>query len=263
VRETIWGLRPPLPAGVAQTRGEHRQHAAPRRPSLPGAPWARLWPARPTGRRPVEPLGGAIELARPYVYWRPCQGGRSPRAEGLGWRAGRRPRDGQQAAVALATAVPDATAATLLGRLRGITVRSARRPTVLQQVAEGRSGLAVAPSREAIARPVAPVAAGRLRRPGLRLGLAGASGPSRPARARGRRPGQARPRARRARWPHEGREATGVRCARREGERRVQGLRGQQVPKEPERGAAVPQGKDAGWRPEEAVRRWVVGEGAA
>jgi hypothetical protein len=134
---------------------------------------------------------------------------------------------------------------------------------VIPQGAEGLRVLAGAPSREELERRGAPGAAGRLRRPVLSLGMDGASVPSRPARARGRRPGQARPRARRARWPHAWRAAQGVRCALRAGERRVQGRSWQQGHKEPELGEAVPQGQAAGWLPEEAVRLWVGGAGAA
>jgi hypothetical protein len=82
--------------------------------------------------------------------------------------------DVQQAAVDLATELPYETASTLLGRLSGITVSSERMHTLIQQVAEGLSVLAVAPSREEIERRVAQVAAGRFRRPVLILGIDGA-----------------------------------------------------------------------------------------
>src|SRR5215216_5613719 len=121
----------------------------------------------------------------------------------------------------LATELPYETASTLFGRLSGITVSSERMHTLIQQVAEGLSVLEVAPSREEIERRVAQVAAGRFRRPVLILGIDGAYVPSRPESARGRRPGQARPRARRARWQHEWREAKGVRFSLLDGERIV------------------------------------------
>ena len=53
--------------------------------------------------------------------------------------------------------------------------------------------------------------------------------PSRPESARGRRPGQARQRARRARWRHEWREAKGFRFYRLDGDRIVHVLSWHQV----------------------------------
>jgi hypothetical protein len=120
----------------------------------------------------------------------------------------------------------------------------------------------VAPSREEIARRVGPVAAGRFRRPVLVLGIDGAYVPSRPESARGRRPGQARHRARRARWRHEWREAKGFRFYLLDGERIVHVLSWHQVQTEEELGEALQQVKDAGVIPEETVRLCVIGDGA-
>ena len=193
VSETIWGLRQPLTASVAQTIVEHRHQAEHRRTSLHCATCERLLQARPTVCRTVETLVGAIELERPYFYCRQCQCGRYPLDEVLGLRAGRMQLDVQQAAVDLATELPYETASTLFGRLSGITVSSARMHTLIQRVAEGLSVLEVAPSREEIERRVAQVAAGRFRRPVLILGIDGAYVPSRPESARGRRPGSSAP----------------------------------------------------------------------
>jgi hypothetical protein len=262
VSETIWRLRQPLTASVVQTIVEHRHQAEHRRTSLHCATCARLLPARPTVRRTVETLVGAIELERPYFYCRQCQCGRYPLDEVLGLRAGRMQRDVQQAAVDLATELPYETAATLFGHLSGITVSSERMHTLIQQVAEGLSVLEVAPSREEIERRVAQVAAGRFRRPVLILGIDGAYVPSRPESARGRRPGQARHRARRARWQHEWREAKGFRFYLLDGERIVHVLSWHQVQNEHDLGDALQQVKDAGVIPEEAVRLCVVCDGA-
>jgi Uncharacterised protein family (UPF0236) len=262
VSETIWGLRQPLTASVAQTIGEHRHQAEHRRTALHCATCARLLPARPPVRRTVETLVGAIELERPYFYCRQCQCGRYPLDEVLGLRAGRMQRDVQQAAVDLATEVPYETASTLFGHLSGITVSSERMHTLIQRVAEGLSVVEVAPSREEIERRVTQVAAGRFRRPVLVLGIDGAYVPSRPASARGRRPGQARQRARRARWQHEWREAKGFRFYLLDGERIVHVLSWHQVQNEQELGEALQQVKDAGVIPAEAVRLCVVCDGA-
>ena len=120
----------------------------------------------------------------------------------------------------------------------------------------------VAPSREEIDRRVAQVAAGRFRRPVLVLGIDGASVPSRPASARGRRPGPARYRARRAQWPHEWREAKGFRFYLLDGERIVHVRSWHQVYTEQQLGKALRQVKDAHLIPEETVRLCVICDGA-
>ena len=262
VSETIWGLRQSLTASVAQTIVEHRHQAEHRRTALPCATCARLLQARPPVRRTVETLVGAIELERPYFYCRQCQCGRYPLDEVLGLCAGRMQRDVQQAAVDLATEVPYETASTLFGHLSGITVSSERLHTFTHQVAEDLNVVDVAPSRDEIDRRVAQVAAGRFRRPVLVLGIDGAYVPSRPESARGRRPGQARHRARRARWRHEWREAKGFRFYLLDGERIVHVLSWHQVQTEEELGEALQQVKDAGLIPEKTVRLCVIGDGA-
>jgi hypothetical protein len=93
--------------------------------------------------------------------------------------------------------------------------------TLTKQVAEGLGVLDVAPCRQEIDQRVSQVAQGHFRRPVLVLGIDGAYVPSRPDNARGRRPGQARYRARRARWKHEWREAKGFRFYLLEGDRIV------------------------------------------
>ena len=130
------------------------------------------------------------------------------------------------------------------------------------QVAEGLTVLDVAPSRAVIEQRVAAVAAGRFRRPVLVLGIDGAYVPTRPESARGRRPGQARQRARRAQWCHEWREAKGFRFYLLDGERIVHVLSWHQVQNEQELGEALQQVKDAGVIPEETVRLCVIGDGA-
>ena len=86
--------------------------------------------------------------------------------------------------------------------------------------------------------------------------------PSRPESARGRRLGQARHRARRARWRHEWREAKGFRFYLLDGERIVHVLSWHQVHNEQELGEALQQVKDTGLIPEDAVRLCVVCDGA-
>src|SRR5262245_24038261 len=219
-------------------------------------------PARAPVPRCVETLVGAIELERPYFYCPVCRTGTSPLDEVLGLRAGRWQRDVQQAAVDLATEVPYETASRLFGRLSGIPVSSERLHTFTHQVAEGLTVVEVAPAREEMERRVGQVAAGRFRRPVLGLGIDGAYVPSRPESARGRRPGQARQRARRARWRHEWREAKGFRFYLLDGERIVHLLSWHQVYTEEQLGEALAQVKKADLIPEDHVRLCVVADGA-
>lgn len=128
--------------------------------------------------------------------------------------------------------------------------------------AEDLTLLEVAPSREQIDQLVAQVSKGRFRRPVLVLGVDGAYVPSRPESARGRRPGQARQRARRARWRHEWREAKGFRFYLLDGDRIVHVLSWHQVQNEHDLGEALRQVKAAGLIPEETVRLCVVCDGA-
>jgi hypothetical protein len=234
VSETIWALRQQLTGGVAETIVHHTHLEDQQRPYRPCPTCARLLPARGPVHRCVETLVGAVALERPYFYCQVCRTGTYPLDEALDVRAGRLQRDVQQAAVDLATEVPYETASTLFGRLSGMTVSSERMHTVIHQVAADLGVVEVAPSREEIDRRVAQVAAGRFRRPVLVLGIDGAYVPSRPESARGRRPGQARHRARRARWRHEWRDAKGFRFYLLDGERIVHVLSWHQVYNEQE-----------------------------
>jgi len=262
VSATIWALRQQLTSGVAQTILEHTHQDERHRQHLRCASCECLLRARPEVPRTVETMVGAIELERPYFYCRACRLGRYPLDEVLGLRAGRMQLDVQQAAADLATELPYDTASTLFGHLSGLAVSSERMHTLTNQVAEGLSVLDVAPSRQEIDQRVAQVAAGRFRRPVLVLGIDGAYVPSRPESARGRRPGQARYRARRARWQHEWHEAKGFRFYLLDGDRIVHILSWHQVQTEGDLGEALQQVKDAGLIPEESVRLCVVCDGA-
>jgi hypothetical protein len=262
VSETIWTLRQGLTAGVAQTIIEHTHQEERDRATRKCAACDRLLKARPAVSRTARTLIGDLEVQRPYFYCRHCHRGGSPLDEHLGLSAGHIQLDVQQAAAELAIELPYETASTLFGRLSGISVSSERLHTLTNQVADGLSVLDVAPSREEIDQRVAQVAAGRFRRPVLVLGIDGAYVPSRPESARGRRPGQARQRARRAQWKHEWREAKGFRFYLLDGDRIVHVLSWHQVQTEAELGEALQQVKEAGLIPEETVRLWVICDGA-
>ena len=262
VSETIWALRQQLTGGVAQTIIEHTHQEEQRRKSLQCATCTHLLRARPVVSRTVETLIGEIEVQRPYFYCPHCHRGRYPLDEVLELRAGRIQRDVQQAVADLATELPYDTAATLFGHLSGLAVSSERMHTLTNQAAEGLSVLDVAPTRDEIDQRVAHVAAGRWRRPVLVLGIDGAYVPSRPESARGRRPGQARQRARRAQWRHEWREAKGFRFYLLNGDRIVHVLSWHQVQNEHELGEALRHVQEAGVIPEDTVRLCVIGDGA-
>ena len=262
VSETIWALRQPLTGGVAQTIIEHTHQEEQRRTSLQCATCAHLLRARPMVSRTVETLIGEIEVQRPYFYCPHCHRGRYPLDEVLDLRAGRIQLDVQQAAADLATELPYDTAATLFGHLSGLAVSSERMHTLTNQAAEGLSVLDVAPTRDEIDQRVAQVAAGRWRRPVLVLGIDGAYVPSRPESARGRRPGRAHQRARRAQWHHEWREAKGFRFYLLNGDRIVHVLSWHQVQTEHELGEALRHVQEAGVIPADTVRLCVIGDGA-
>jgi hypothetical protein len=76
--------------------------------------------------------------------------------DALGLSAGCIQRDVQQATAQLVTELPDETSSTLFGALSGVTVRSERRHTLLNQVAEGLTVLEVTPCqrlRENVGKP--------------------------------------------------------------------------------------------------------------
>lgn len=262
VSATIWALRQQLTGGVAATIVHQRHREEQQRQQLSCPTCARLLSARGPVPRSVETMVGLVELERPYFYCQDCRAGSYPLDEVLGMCAGRMQPDVQQAAVDLATEVPYETASTLFGRLTGMPVSSERMHTFTHQVAAGLNVGDVAPSREEMERRVAQVAAGRFRRPVLVLGIDGAYVPSRPESARGRRPGQARHRARRTRWHHEWREAKGCRFYLLDGDRIVHVLSWHRVSTDEALGEALQQIKSAGLMPEETVRLCVIGDGA-
>ena len=96
--------------------------------------------------------------------------------------------------------------------------------------------LDVAPSRQEIERRIAAVSAGRLRRPGLVLGIDGAEGPTRPASAREPQAGRRHTRAKRAQWRGPWRDAKGFRVDLLDGERIVYVLSWHPVPSDEQLG---------------------------
>jgi hypothetical protein len=262
VTAIVWTLRQALTGGLTETMVAHAYRGEHTRKQVNGARGDRLLPARGPVRRTGETMVGPVELARPYFSCTGCRLGVYPLDDALGLAAGRTQLDVQQAAAKLVIDVPYADAQTLCSDLTGVGLGSERMHTLTNHVAEGLTVLAVAPSRDEIERRLAAVAAGRHRRPVLVLGIDGADVPTRPASARGRRPGQGRQRAKRARWHGQWRDAKGFRLSVMDGDRIVHLLSWHQVHHEAQRSEALQQVKKAGVIPEDQVRLCVVEGGA-
>jgi hypothetical protein len=162
----------------------------------------------------------------------------------------------------LVTEVPYDTAQVLFRTLTGVPFGSERMHTFTNQVAEHLTVVDVAPSRQETEQRMAEVAAGRMRRPVLVLGIDGAYVPTRPDSARTPRAGRRGTRARRARWRGQWRDAKGLRCYLLDGERIVHVLSWHQVHSEEQLGEALQQIKEIGLIPEDQVRLCVVCDGA-
>ena len=76
VSETIWALRQPLTAGVAQTIVEHTHQEERDRQHLSCPQCERLLKARPAVPRTAQTLIGDIAVHRPYFYCHSCHLGR-------------------------------------------------------------------------------------------------------------------------------------------------------------------------------------------
>lgn len=262
VTEAVWHLRQALTSGLTATMVAHAHQGEYTRQQSHCPRCHGLLTARAPVPRTVETLVGPVQLERPYFYCCTCRVGVYPLDEVLGLTAGRPQLDVQKAAAKLVTEVPYDEAQRLFGDLTGISMGSERMHTCTNRVAEGLTVLDVAPSREEIERRVVAVAAGRFRRPVLVLGIDGAYVPTRPASARGRRPGQAHQRARRARWRGEWHEAKGFRFYLLDGDRIVHVLSWHQVHNEAQLGETLKQIKEAGLIPDDTVRLCVVSDGA-
>src|SRR5712691_1652968 len=262
VTETVWNLRQALTGGLTEAIVEHAHRGEHTRQQSRCPQCDRLLKARAPVQRTVETLVGLVQLERPYFSCPACRVGRYPLDEILDLSPGRPQLDVQKAAAKLVTEVPYDEAQRLFGALTGVGVGSERMHTCTNHVAAGLTVLDVAPSRDAIERRIAEVAAGRFRRPVLVLGIDGASVPTRPERARGRRPGQGRHRAKRALWRGQWRDAKGLRLYLLDGDRIVHVLSWHQVQNEAQLGEALKQIKEAGLIPEEQVRLCVVCDGA-
>lgn len=261
--EAVWTLRQALTGGLSETIVTYGHEGERSRRSLQCPQCQRRLPARPVVSRTVETMVGPVHVERPSFYCPAGCGGVYPLDQALDLAPGRKQLDVQQAAAQMAIEMPYEEAQRLFSTLTGVELGSERLHTFVHQAAEGLSVLEVAPSREEIARHIEEMAAGRLRRPVLLLGIDGAYVPTRPDSARLRQEGQRRCRARRASWHGQWREAKGFRLYLLDDERIVQLVSWHQIQDDTQLGAALTQIKEAGLLPEEHVRLCVVCDGAA
>src|SRR5918992_1540624 len=262
VSDLVWQLRQDLTGDLTETLVTHAHAGEQSRKQAPCPQCERLVTARPAVARTVETMVGSVQLERPYFYCRLCSKGFYPFDEVLNLAPGHLQLDVQQAAAKTVIEMPYDEAHTFFHDLTGVRMSAERMHTRTHQVAQGLTVLEVAPSREAIEKRIAEVAAGKWRRPVVVLGIDGAFVPTRPESARGRRPGQGRYRAKRPQWKGAWRDAKGFRFYLIDAERIVHLLSWHQVQNEADLGNALKQVKEAGLIPEEKVRLCVMGDGA-
>jgi len=258
----VWEGRQELTGSLTETLLEQRYGAEREQTTAPCPQCGRAVAARGIVRRTLQTLVGEVELRRPYFYCGVCGQGFAPLDRALGVAMGHKQFDVQQAVAKLTAEVPYETACELFAELTGLKLSEQTAHTLTNEVAQGVGVLEVAPSREEIAAKVAKVAAGKRRRPIMVLAIDGAHVPTRPATAKGTRPGRKKQRATRAHWQGEWREAKGFRFYLVNDERIVHVLSWHQIQDEEELFAALQQVKEAGLIPEEQVRLCVVADGA-
>ena len=263
ITETVWTLRQDLTGSLTEAVVEHAHRFEYMRQQIVCETCQRVLTTRPAVPRTVETLVGRIRLARPYFYCRVCQEGVYPLDEALGLTPGRTQLDVQKAAAKLVIETAYDEAQALFHDLTGVHLGSERMHTLTNQAAEGLDVLEVAPSREQIDERIAQVAAGQWHRPVVVLGIDGAYAPTRPEKARGRRRGQRRQRARRPTWKGQWREVKGFRFYLIDGKRIVHLLSWHQIQNETELGEALKDVKEAGLILEDRVRLCVICDGAS
>ncbi len=263
VSDLVWQLRQDLTGGLTETLVTHAHAREQSRKQAPCPQCERLVTARPAVARTVETMVGSVQLERPYFYCRLCRKGFYPFDDVLNLAPGHLQLDVQQAAAKTVIEMPYDEAHTFFHELTGVRMGAERMHTLTNQVAQGLTVLDIAPSREAIEKRIAEVAADKWRRPVVVLGMDGAFVPTRPESARGRRPGQKRSRAKRPQWKGAWRDAKGVRFYLIDEGRIVHLLSWHQVQDEADLGDALKKVKDAGLIPEDRVRLCVVCDGAS
>ena len=220
-----------------------------------------LW-ARPTRPRTVETLVGELTLERPYFYCESCRHGFYPLDQALGLSAHAKQYDLQQAASALAVEMPFGEAANWMSQWTDGPISDEVLHGMVQQVGRPLTLLEVCPTPAQVQAAIAQVGAGKKWQPIMVIAIDGATVPTRPETAKGKRPGRKKVRARRAHWTGEYREAKGFRVFLVDEERIVHLISWHQIQTEEELAQGLQQLQEAGLIPEDQVRLCVVADGA-
>lgn len=218
--------------------------------------------ARPTRARTVETLVGPLTLERPYFYCEGCRQGFYPLDQALGLSTHRKQYDIQQAASALAVEMPFREAAAWMRQWTDGPISDEVLHGMVQQVGVPLTLLEVCPTPAQVQECIAQVGAGKKWQPILVIAIDGATVPTRPEQAKGKRSGRKKVRASRARWKGEYREAKGFRVFLVEEERIRHLISWHQIQTEEQLGQGLQQLQEAGLIPEEQVRLCVVADGA-
>ena len=221
--------------------------------------WLSARPARP---RTVETLVGSLTLERPYFYCEGCRQGFYPLDQALGLSTHAKQYDIQQAASALAVEMPYREAAAWMSQWTEGQISDEVLHGMVQQVGVPLTLLEVCPTPAQAQAAIAHVGAGKKWQPIMVIAIDGATVPTRPEQAKGKRPGRKKVRARRARWKGEYREAKGFRVFLVDEERLVHLISWHQIQTEEQLGQGLQQLQEAGLIPEEQVRLCVVADGA-
>ena len=262
VTQAVFEMRQDLTGMITQMLIEQAHKGTLDQAVTPCPACGRLLRARDPVGRSVETMVGEMRLFRPYFYCASCQKGFYPLDEALDVSKRRKQWDMQQAAARLAVEVPYQTASELFGQLTGLSLSDHIAHEVVDALGDGLSVLDVSPSPEAIAQKIAFVAKEKVWRPIMVLAIDGADVPTRPEKAKGRRPGRKHKRAKRARWEGQWREAKGFRFYLVDRDRIVHLQSWHQVQTDQELAQALKQVKQAGLIPQSKVRLCVVADGA-
>jgi hypothetical protein len=260
--QAVFALRQELTGKITEALVAQRHAPRLNQRIMPCPHCQRLLPARSAPPRTVHTMVGEVSLSRPYFYCLHCQQGFSPLDDALQLSERRTQWDLQQAAARLAAEVPFATAQELFTQLTGLSLSDHTIHAVAGELSHGLGVLDVSPRAAEMAQRVGEMAAGKTWRPIMVLAIDGAFVPTRPEQAKGRAVSPRRPRARRAGWQGEWKEAKGFRFYLVDRARIVHVLSWYQVGSDEDVGAALKRVKDAGLIPEDRVRLCVIGDGA-
>ncbi|MDI6886990.1 MAG: UPF0236 family protein [archaeon] len=214
----------------------------------------RVLTSRDEVERTVETMVGQVKLKRPYFWCKKCSEGFYPLDEALNLSERKKQWDIQEAGASLAVEVPYEKAEELFNELTGLSMSDHTVHEIVGDLCESVDVLDVAPSVEEVERKIREVGVGKKRRPIMVLATDGVHVPTRPERAKGKREGRKKVRAKRANWEGEWKEAKGFRFYLVDGERIEHILSWHQVQSNEELKESLEKVKEAGLIPEDEVR---------